>query len=208
MNAVIDGIKNIIFDLGGVILNIDYFKTEKAFVDLGVHNFATLYSQFHATNLFKNLETGKISPDSFIDELQHFAPNVSRENIIKAWNAMLLDIPAGRLEFLKDLKKRYRTFLLSNTNSIHYDAFQEIVGDPELLDSCFEKAYYSHDMGLRKPEREIYERVIFESGLNPAETLFIDDSPANVEGALSAHLKGYYLISPMTIEELLAPTSI
>lgn len=200
-------IRNIIFDLGGVILNIDYYRTEKAFIDLGVVNFNQLFNQFHADNFFKDFERGIVSPDQFIHKLQSYNHNLTKEQIIVAWNAMLLDFPVGRMDFLLGLKKRYRTFLLSNTNAVHHKAVQKIglklAGDTSSLDNCFEKAYYSYEVGFRKPDKEIFEYVISQNGLLPEETIFIDDTLANVEAANSLNIKGFYLDHPSTIEELL-----
>jgi FMN phosphatase YigB (HAD superfamily) len=200
-------IRNIIFDLGGVILNIDYKKTEDAFIALGIQNFASLYSQFHASNLFKDFETGKVSPTDFIRELRKHAPaGVSDQQMVNAWNAMLLDFPAGRLTFLHQLKKTYKTFLLSNTNILHYNAiqqnYQEVMQAEVPLDRCFNRSYYSHDIGVRKPGKEVYEFVLRENKLDEKETLFIDDTPANVEGAKEAGLEALYLKSPLKVEDL------
>ncbi|MEJ7768558.1 MAG: HAD-IA family hydrolase, partial [Chitinophagaceae bacterium] len=132
---------------------------------------------------------------------------LSVEQIRTAWNAMLLDIPAGRIDFLLGLKKRYRIFLLSNTNAIHHEAFQQIelktTGDPVTLNDCFEKAYYSHEIGLRKPDGEIFEYVLNTNRLIAEQTLFIDDTLSNVEAANSINIKGLYLDHPTTIEVLL-----
>ena len=201
------GIRNIIFDLGGVILNINYYKTEKAFINLGITNFDQLYTQFHADSFFKDFEMGKVSPDEFVKKLQTYKHDLTSEEIINAWNAMLLDFPVGRIDFLLNLKKRYKTFLLSNTNAVHHKAFQKIelklTADPNSLDNCFDKVYYSHEIGLRKPDKEIFEFVINENGLVPEETLFIDDTLSNVEAAQSLNIKALYLDHPSTIEELL-----
>jgi FMN phosphatase YigB (HAD superfamily) len=203
----IPGISNIIFDLGGVLLNIDYYKTEQAFINLGVTNFNELYSQFHADQFFKSFEKGQVSPHAFIERLRSYKDDLSADDIKSAWNAMLLDFPPGRVDFLISLGKRYRIFLLSNTNEVHYEAFQQIelkiTGDPRSLDNCFEKAYFSHDIGLRKPDREIFEFVLQDSNLEAAETLFIDDTLANVEAANALGINGLYLDKPSTIEELL-----
>ena len=199
------GIRNIIFDLGGVILNIDYHQTEQAFIKLGIRNFNELYSQFHANSFFKDFEKGKINPRSFISQLKTYAPGISESNIINAWNAMLLDFPAGRIGFLQKLKNTYRIFLLSNTNAIHHGAFQKIDLDSKgTLDSCFEKVYYSHEIGLRKPDKEIFELVLSENDLLAEETLFVDDTLANIEAAVSVNLKTIYLKPPERIEDILA----
>lgn len=197
--------RNIIFDLGGVILNIDYHKTELAFINLGIINFNELYSQIHANTFFEDFEKGKIEPALFIRQLKTYAPGLSEEEITSAWNGMLLDFPAGRIEFLLRLKKRYRTFLLSNTNAIHHKAFQKIPLDSAgTLDACFEKVYYSHEMGMRKPDREIFEFVLSEKKLIAEETIFIDDTPANIEAAKMVGIEAIYLKPPEKIEDLLS----
>jgi putative hydrolase of the HAD superfamily len=202
MNA--SSIKNIIFDLGGVILNLDYSKTEEAFIKLGINDFRKLYSQFHGSDLFINLETGKISARGFYEEIKkHTSNTIKDEEIKNAWNAMLLDFPVGRLNFLHNLKSRYKTFLLSNTNIIHYTAIQENYRDIMMaespLENCFQKCYYSHQLGMRKPDKEIYEYVLSENNLAASETVFIDDTFPNVEGALKTGMMGIYL-SVETIE--------
>ncbi len=116
-------IKNIIFDLGGVILNLNYQATTYAFEKLGVQNFENLYNQKKQTELFNNFEKGLISTEKFISNLQKTTA-LNKKQIINAWNAMLLDLPKERLEFIQSLKSNYNTFLLSNTNEIHIDFFE------------------------------------------------------------------------------------
>src|SRR4051812_14885942 len=102
------GIQNIIFDLGGIILNIDYQRTTAAFKQLGFHNFEELYSQFHLSDFFDQFETGKITADEFLDALQQKSPiPVTREQLTEAWNAMLLDFPLARLQLLQQLRNHY-----------------------------------------------------------------------------------------------------
>ena len=198
-------IRNIIFDLGGVILNIDYNKTEQAFIKLGIKNFNELFNQFHANSFFKDLETGTTDPGKFVAELKTYAPGLSETEIINAWNAMLLDFPPGRITFLLALKKKYRTFLLSNTNAIHHKEFQKIKLDVAgSLDECFEKTYYSHEIGKRKPGKEIFEFVLEENGLITEETLFLDDTPANVETAKSLDMETIFVRPGERIEDLLS----
>lgn len=200
------GIKHIIFDLGGVIINIDYQATYKAFEDLGVANFTSLYNQFTLNTLFDDLETGKVEPTVFLDEMQqHARPGTTHQQIIDAWNAMLLDFPLRRLQILQQLRQHYGLYLLSNTNAIHLDAFNKILqesrGIPSLA-SFFDKAYYSHLIGLRKPGKEVYQFVLDENGLDPAETLFIDDTLPNIEGARAVGLQTIHLLPPKTIADI------
>ena len=202
----LSGIRNIIFDFGGVILNIDYHLTENEFVKLGLSDFSSLYTQFSQNNLFDLLEIGRIEPDAFRAEIKKQLPDSTTvEQIDAAWNAMLLDHPKERLELLQVLKPQFRTFMLSNTNAIHYDAFLNILWNEHKvngLDAYFEKVYYSHCIHKRKPNVETFEWVLKENNLNPAETLFIDDSPQHIEGAQKAGLHTYHLTKGEEITEL------
>lgn len=190
-------IKNIVFDLGGVLLNLDYLKTITAFKNLGIVNFEDLYSQAEQNDLFNDLEKGLISPTVFLDRIQRFLPStVSKKEIIDAWNAMLLDFPKERLDFILRMKEKYNTFLLSNTNAIHLDYFHQELLDKHgisTLDSHFNKVYFSCDMKMRKPDSEIFEKVCDAEQLIPSETLFIDDSIQHVEGAKSIGINAFWL---------------
>lgn len=199
-------VQNIIFDLGGVILNIDYFQTENAFKKLGIINFAELYTFNHASRLFEDYETGKLSSEEFVEALKKQAPcPLQDRQIIEAWNKMLLDFPLERLQLLQQLRGQYEIYLLSNTNALHLEAFNKILmesrGIPS-LGTLFEKTYYSHLVGLRKPGKEIYELVLQENGLDPAKTLFIDDNRENIEGAKETGLKTIWLQPPQTILDI------
>jgi putative hydrolase of the HAD superfamily len=203
---ILKGIKNIIFDLGGVVINIDYKLTLREFAALGLKDIDKVYTQFNQLPWFDKYDTGGISSEMFISEFSKLlAPGTSREQIVNAWNSMLLDFPIERAELLLNLKKRYRTFLLSNTNDLHIKYYFEKVkteyGYDELKD-FFEKEYYSHQVGLRKPGVEIYEFVLKDKNLKASETLFIDDTLKNVEGAREAGLKAYFLQAPETILEV------
>jgi putative hydrolase of the HAD superfamily len=198
-------IKNIIFDLGGVLLNLDFGKTAKAFQDLGVTNFNDYFTQTHANPLFKTLETGDVPSAVFYDEFRATTGlRVTDEAIAGAWNAMLLDFPKERIELLQELKKKYRLFLFSNTNAIHYDSFQEtfVREFAHQFDSLFEKAYYSHIIGHRKPNVSAFEYILIDAGINAEESVFIDDTLPNVDAAQKAGIEAWHLKSPETIIEL------
>jgi putative hydrolase of the HAD superfamily len=200
------GIKNIIFDLGGVLLNIDYQRTNQAFIDLGVQNFSELYSQFHANALFENLETGRVSEKDFVSRLkEHIPGRVTDAQVIAAWNAMLLDYPLARLQLLQQLRLHYNLYLLSNTNAIHLREVNAILersrGIPSLA-AFFDKSYYSHLMGCRKPEKEAYEMILNENGLHPEETLFIDDTLPNIEAARELGIQVIHLQAPKTVLDI------
>jgi HAD superfamily hydrolase (TIGR01509 family) len=200
------GIKNIIFDLGGVIINLDNQKTEDAFVALGVKNFREYFGHGHAADFFKEYEVGKISDQEFVDSLKKLAGlSVSDEKVIDGWNALLLDFPPARIRLLKDLAKRYRIFLFSNTNALHLAALQKTFRDAfdnKELDDHFERAYYSHILGLRKPAIESYQHILRENQLKGDETLFVDDAKINIEGAEAAGLKGLWLQPGVEITHL------
>jgi HAD superfamily hydrolase (TIGR01549 family) len=198
--------KNILFDLGGIFLNIDYQKTEQAFVDLGVKNFGQLFSQQFSNTLFESLETGKIAPDEFYEAFRK-ETNMSLPNkaIEHAWNAMLLDFPKERLDWLQIVAQQYPVYLFSNTNLIHYQSFiKDFVNQfpGEDFNDYFRKAYYSHELGLRKPYPESYLKIMELENLDPSETLFIDDTPKNIEGAKSAGLQTILLNDGRTVLDL------
>ncbi len=190
-------IKNIIFDLGGVVLNIDYDKTSAEFQKLGVKNFDELYSQAKQNSLFDKLEKGLISEEDFRDSIRRLAGfYISDQDIDRAWNAMLLDLPAARIEILKNAALHYRTFLLSNTNSIHLRDYTMNLKKEHGIDSLsqlFEREFFSHEIHLRKPDVEAFKHVIDITGVIPADTLFIDDSPQHLRGARKTGLKTLFM---------------
>jgi putative hydrolase of the HAD superfamily len=199
-------IKNIIFDLGGVLLNIDYNKTFAAFKKLGVENIEEMYGQHHANELFKMLETGTISEKEFFGSIRRYIPpNTSDEQIEHAWNAMILDFRTDSLAELERLAGSYKLFLLSNTNSIHLrkvrEVFTQETGKP-LLDNYFSISWYSNLINLRKPDKEIYEFVLKDAALDPAETFFIDDTKENIETAVNLGIRSHLLLPGETIESL------
>jgi FMN phosphatase YigB (HAD superfamily) len=190
-------IKNILFDLGGVIIDIDYNKSATAFKKLGIANFDYLYSQCKQNNLFDDLETGQISSDFFVNAMSALLPEtISKTQIIEAWNAMLLDIPTERIELIKSLQGKYRLFLLSNTNSIHYQAYHKTLYKKHgiaSMNQLLEKAYYSHEIKQRKPDVSTFTYVLQDAGIQPQETLFIEDTHIHIEGAKKAGLHTWHL---------------
>lgn len=199
-------IKAIIFDLGGVLLNLDFDKLSTAFKALGVTNFDELFSQSKADILFENLETGKITHEEFCNAFTKYTSKpITSEDVTQAWNSILQDFRPGSLAHLAELRKKYKLFLLSNTNSIHYRAFNKIfdtaVGKNS-FNALFDKAYYSHQMGLRKPNAAAYRYILEENNLKPEETVFIDDTLSNIEGAKAVGLQTIFLDKGMKIEDL------
>jgi FMN phosphatase YigB (HAD superfamily) len=184
--------KNIIFDLGGVLLRLDYNASKEAFEKLGITNFNDLFSQAQQTGLFDEYETGKCSTPYFINKLLEKLPIGTTPNqVVAAWNAMIFDFPSDNLAYLQELKNSHRLFLLSNTNDIHiqavHRALEKACGEKSLA-VFFEKAYFSSDIGLRKPHVEIFDFVCHENQLIPSETLFIDDTEQHIRGAEKAGL--------------------
>lgn len=196
----------IIFDFGGVILNLDYYKTIRAFEDLGFTDFNERYTQAKQDGVFDEIETGVISETDFRDRIRALGNNeFADDQIDEAWNAMLLDLPKVRLDLLSKLKRLKRTFLLSNTNSIHARYFENSIRkehDGAELKSFFEAGYYSHEMGMRKPNREIFQALIDKHDLNPSKTLFIDDSIQHIAGAKLTGLITRHLTGGQRIEQL------
>ncbi|MEO6838559.1 MAG: HAD family phosphatase [Ginsengibacter sp.] len=199
-------IENIIFDLGGVLLDIDYNLTRNAFQQLGIIDFDEMYSQAGADQLFQKLETGKISEPDFYKELNsrtglHLAP----EEIRKAWNAILLDFRESSLQFLDTIRSKYKLFILSNTNHIHLISFNKIYLNKKReksFEKYFDKAFYSCEIGLRKPDEICYEWVLKETGIDPGKTLFIDDSEQNIDAAKKVGLQTIHLKAGKYIEDL------
>lgn len=200
-------IRNIIFDLGGVIINLDTPATIRAFDALGAVDFSNVYTQLQQTPVFDLFDKGLVSAADFRKELTKMTGlDLSDATFDSAWNAMLLDFPKQRLNLLKAMKGRYRTFLLSNTNVIHVEAFEADLLNSHGIDnfsSFFEKAYYSCNMGMRKPDREIFDFVLKENRLDPSETLFIDDSPQHIEGAKEAGIQTIQLGKGEELADLL-----
>ena len=196
----------IIFDLGGVIINICYENTIRAFSQLCGFDASSLYTQKSQTDLFDHYEMGRISSAEFRSGLSQRlgVSNCSDESIDKAWNAMLLDIPKERVDWLQTIGQTKRIFLLSNTNEIHKLAFDQIFShafSPAIgrLDDLFEKTYFSHLMGDRKPHPSIFNTIMAEQSLVPTRTVFIDDSIQHIEGAQSVGLHTLHMANGLTL---------
>lgn len=190
----------IIFDYGGVFIDIHYNEAVANLMELAsVESRGEFYSQGKQSQLFDDFEMGKISSEEFILEISKIL-NVSkskRDDIVNAWNSMLKEIPASRVKLLRSLRKRKRVFLLSNINQIHEDYMTSYFARNEHFSDfyeLFEKVYFSHHMGMRKPNIDIFARVLKENDLDPQKTLFIDDSLQHIEGAKALGLSTYHLV--------------
>lgn len=205
-------IRNIILDLGGVVLDIDYDRTEDAFIKLGFKNFGAIYAQRKQELIFDLFETGRITAADFRDVMRNYAEiNFTDHEIDSAWNAMIIRIPEERVTFLKKLKPHYRLILLSNTNEIHEKEFLQNITSSfgkNILPEVFEKIYYSHQMGIRKPDPQIFKLILKENAMAAEESLFIDDSSQHIEGAAQAGLQSILLDNKKTsLEKIIAETA-
>lgn len=204
--------KNLIFDIGDVLIDIDYKATVAEFQKLAVVDFSTIVSYSKQNPIFDLFETGKISTQEFSGELKQFLrPGTTDEQILAAWNAILIDYPAYKIELLKELKNQYRTFALSNINEIHVNTINQEVKRRFGIDSfssLFHYACYSNEVGYRKPDKEIYTLVLDRENLIPGETFFVDDKAENVEAAKELGIQAVQLTDRNKLKELLAAEGI
>ncbi|HMM11004.1 MAG TPA: HAD family phosphatase [Bacteroidales bacterium] len=199
-------ITDIIFDFGGVILDIDPQLTINELVNLGIKDVDVFSSAAFQQGVVEKLERGIITPEVFRDKIREFAGKALKDqDIDDAWNALLLDIPKERIKAIEAAKQHYGIYLLSNSNEIHYELY---VRDLQLrfgyreFDQLFDKAYFSFDLHMSKPNPEIFEFVIHQHRLNPANTLFIDDTLMHIEAAAALGLQTYHLQKPERLRDL------
>lgn len=200
------GIKNIIFDLGAVIINIDPERSRKSLDNISGGNYENDMKELMEGNFFEQYEKGEISTNDFVNTLaEALMQNASESEIKRIWNMTLLDIPKARVDILTRAKKDYNTFLLSNTNDLHIEAIYKMLEEEynmPNLDSLFDKVYLSYELGLRKPEPEIFRKVLNDNNLKPEETLFIDDSEEHTTAAERLGIRVYHLTSEENLEDL------
>lgn len=184
---ILEGIKNIIFDFGCVIVDLDRRKCIEALERVGAGEIAHYVDECKQIDMFLDLELGKINVEEFCREIRRRAPGckASDEAISKAWGELLTGIPIGRLQKIEQLHRKYSIYLLSNSNPIHWEKsvdnfFPKAEHAPEFY---FDKMFISYKMGMVKPDARIFETLIRETGIKPEETLFIDDSLANCKAA-------------------------
>lgn len=186
-------------------MNIDPKRTIDAFGQLGMEQLVGDKGLTYDHDIFYRMEQGQITPDEFRNGVQELLPApVSFAEIDAAWTAMLFDIPAIRVQLLKNLRNDFRIYLFSNTNAIHVDKFHSDFRNQYDFEvsSLFDKDFYSNEIGYRKPSDESFQEIIRLSGINPAESLFIDDAPANVEAAQKSGLKAHWLQPGQKVEIL------
>ncbi len=201
------GIRNIVLDLGGVLLDLDVNRSIELLSELGLPGEENLDIVFSKYPFFLKFETGRINPEEFIDALTvQLGDHTPREKIIEAWNAMILGFQPDTIKLLIRLREVYRLFLLSNTNALHEVYYNDILrlehGIANLKD-IFEKVYYSHDVKMRKPDHEIFQHVLADSRLNASETLYVDDTEIHVNAAMDQGMQSFHLRLPQRLTEVL-----
>ncbi|HTD99847.1 MAG TPA: HAD family phosphatase [Mucilaginibacter sp.] len=201
-------IKNIIFDYGNVIFLLDFQKLKDGWKSLSIDDPDTFFSHGVQDPIFDAFDRGLATPTEFRDFIRQKIGkfDLTDEEIDAAWNSLLLGVDKGTHEVLADLNKKYRTFLLSNINPIHYDYIMNYLQKEfgfEGNDHLFEKTYYSHLIGIRKPDSAIFEKVLKENDLKAEETVFIDDIQANLDAAKALGLQTLLMKAPDTIQELI-----
>ncbi|MEO3407237.1 HAD family phosphatase [Mucilaginibacter sp. CAU 1740] len=200
-----ENIKNIIFDYGNVIFSIDFKRVQQSWNQLGIANPETFFGHKEQDKIFDKFDRGEVTAAEFREYVREKTnnPALTDEQIDAAWNSILVGIAEGNHDLLLQLKDKYRTFLLSNINAIHYDYIMNYLKTDfgfDGNDHLFEKTYYSHLTGKRKPEPAIFEQVLQENNLKPEETLFIDDSPQHLETAKKLGIQTFLMTAPDTIQ--------
>src|ERR1700761_5485728 len=198
-------IKNIIFDYGNVIFLLDFQKMKEGWESVGIADPDVFFSHGVQHPIFDQFDKGLITPADFRNFIREKSgkKDITDEEIDTAWNSLLLGVDEGTHDILAQLNKKYRTFLLSNINPIHYGYIMNYLKDEfgfESNDHLFEKTYYSHLIGIRKPDRAVFEKVLKENNLKPEETLFIDDIAANLEPAKALGINTFLMKAPDTIQ--------
>jgi putative hydrolase of the HAD superfamily len=196
-------IKNIILDLGGVIMNLNVPKTISELKTIGITDIVNKTGHHYEYRFFYDFEIGAITEEEYLEELRKLSSqSPSYEQIKMAWNALILDMPKERIELIKKLKSKYNIYLLSNTNSIHQKKFLDEfeVANGFKFNDLFLKTYYSHEIGIRKPDAEIFSFILNDSELNAEESIFVDDSIDNIKaaeklGIQTFHINDYNLVS-------------
>ena len=198
-NLLLKGIKNIVFDLGGVIVTLDRDESVKRFKEAGLENAPELLSAYHQKGMFLELEEGKLSQDEFYEAIRKEAKKfISNETIDYGWMGFLKELPENKLTLLEELRnKGYKLYLLSNTNPIIMKwAFSPAFSPKgKSINEYFDKLYLSYQIGYTKPDPEIFKFMFNDSGMIPSESLFIDDGLANVEMGAKLGMKTFHAIN-------------
>ena len=205
MKQISDGTKNIIFDLGGVLLDLDIDRTIQAFQDLGLKDAIKEGGWGYRNKVFLDMEKGLLNDEEFRNGIRSLLPNgATNDEIDAAWCAMLVGFDPEKIMLLKHLRLNYKLFLFSNTNNIHLNYFRKLFFDSFgfQLDDLFVKTFYSHEIGMRKPDLKSFLHVLQEAGIVAHESLFIDDLDLNVEGAKALGIQTVWLKPDMGLEDV------
>lgn len=206
MKLNLSNIQNVVFDLGNVIVNLDFDATIRAFARLGLRHDVLNRQQVYTDRIFYEFEVGAISKTDFFEGVRRLLNNsqATNQEIAKAWSAMIRDVPPERVKTLQKLARNYKLFLFSNTNQIHIEEFHAAFKAQHGIDfpSFFVKDYYSHEIHERKPDISSYQKVIELAGINPEESLFVDDLEKNIVGAGKAGLQTFWLKPGMELSRL------
>lgn len=198
-NISLKGIKNIVFDLGGVIITLDRDEAVNRFKQAGLENAEELLSAYHQKGIFLELEQGKLSQEEFYEAVRKEAGKfISNETIDYGWMGFLKEIPESKLNLLDELRRKgYRVYLLSNTNPVVMSWAFSTAFSPQgrSINDYFDKMYLSYKIGYTKPDPKIFRFMIKDSGMIPKETLFIDDGVANVEMGAKFGMKTFLAIN-------------
>ena len=196
--------KNLIFDLGNVLYDIDFKKMNEGFTSIGINDIETHFTLNQSHRLFLDLEMGFVNEQTFFDGFRALSNlPLSNDQITIAWNSLLVGFRKSSIEWLKENNETYPTFLYSNTNQIHCDHFipefeREVADYP--FETLFQTPYYSHKMGMRKPDPASFIYILEKEGLEAGETLFVDDNEPNILAAASIGMKVLHLKPGMLLE--------
>ena len=189
-------ISTLIFDFGGVLIDLDMNQSILNFKKLGVENVENYLSNFGQSGFFMQLEKGKISAEEFRSEIRKMTTNtITDKEIDDAWNAFLVRIPSEKLDIVYQLRKKFRVIMLSNTNAIHFPYAEQTFFSYKNrgIDEYFDKCYRSYDMKIAKPDAEIFEAILNQEQVAPNQCLLLDDGPKNIEQAQKLGFQTYFV---------------
>lgn len=201
-------IKNVIFDLGVVLLEVNYQDTIEAFSSLGLESPEEAFSKQKQDDFFRRYERGQISESDFLIGLSARIGGAEKEKLKDAWCAMLGELPKEKYDFIRELSGEYRLFILSNTNYTHQVWFERKIQEQygwKSFSDCFEFIGYSHQINQRKPDEAAFKYLLEEFDLNPVETLFIDDTLEHVEGARKLGVLAVHYEEGENLREIVLP---
>lgn len=203
MNHIPDRINTLIFDLGGVIVDLEPNRTLDEFARLAHKQVPEILERYTSHPSFNAYETGRIEEEDFRNSVRSmFNLTASDAEIDRCWNAMLIGIPLEKLTMLTRLKKHFTVLVLSNTNSIHLRYLNEVILKGQVLDAYVHQAHYSHQIGMRKPDQEIFDYVLTAHSLLPEQTLFMDDNLDNMNAAKALGMEALLIEHPARVTYL------